>query len=130
MGIRNQEYLARHHSVRDLYRKLKAVEDEYIDAERSEAFGIVYSRMDLFTPTLFFSPNPRKESIVPEAGIDEDCFHRRNPQDEMLVDVFGKSFKLRQSIYKTRRFQALVEAYLNYAESQNEKCEPSSLNIM
>ncbi|RLL93180.1 hypothetical protein CFD26_102035 [Aspergillus turcosus] len=130
MGIRNQEYLARHHGVRDLYHKLKALKDEYIDTERSEALGIAYSRMDLFSPTSFFSPNPRTESIVPEAGIDEDSFHRY-PQNDMLVSVFGISPEnLRESTYKGGRFEALVQTYLNYAESQDEKCEPSSHNIM
>jgi hypothetical protein len=130
MGIRNREYLARHHRVQDLYHKLKATEDEYLDSERAEALGIVYSTTDLSAPTSFFSPNSRTESIVTEASIDEDAFHRRRPQDEELVAIFGKTRELRESLYNTGRFEALIEAYLDYADSQEKKCGSSSHNIM
>ncbi|KAF7116127.1 hypothetical protein CNMCM5793_004147 [Aspergillus hiratsukae] len=86
--------------------------------------------MDLSTPTLFFSPNPRKESVVTEAGIDQASFHQY-PQNDILVAVFGmRPEELRESSYKGGRFDFLVQTYLNYAESQDEKCEPSSHNIM
>ncbi|KAF4215892.1 hypothetical protein CNMCM5878_007623 [Aspergillus fumigatiaffinis] len=86
--------------------------------------------MDVSAPTSFFSPNSRTESIVTEASIDEDAFHRRRPQDEMLVEIFGKTRELRESLYNTGRFEALVEAYLDYADSQEKKCGSSSHNIM
>lgn len=110
----------------DFYGKLKAVKDEFIDTERSEALGIVYSGMDLFTPTSFFSPIPRKESIVTDAGVEEDCFFLHS-EDDFSLGL--RSGKFHRSIYKTGRFEALVEAYLNYAESQDEKFAPLSHNI-
>jgi hypothetical protein len=98
--------------------------------QRAETLGIVSSAMDVSAPTSFFSPNSRTESIVTEASIDEDAFHRRRPQDEMLVEIFGKTRELRESLYNTGRFEALVEAYLDYADSQEKKCGSSSHNIM